>query len=72
MRARASCTVDAVTVGRPGSLAAVAHGGGDNHLDAVALPQQRIERVAIADQSVWEVGEEPAVEHGGDEVRLIR
>ena len=49
--------------------------GGD-HLDAVPVEQQRVERIAvvaaIADQSCGEVAEEAGVEGGRDEVWLIR
>ena len=58
-----------------GGAAAIAFVSGDQ-FDAVAVAQQRIERVAviaaIADQSRGEFGEEARVEGGGDEVRLIR
>jgi hypothetical protein len=47
-----------------------------DHLDAVGLHQDCVERVAgipaIADQAGREVREEAGVEGGGDEVRLIR
>ena len=47
-----------------------------DHLDVVAFPEQRVERItvvsAVADQSRGEVGEEASVEGRGDEVRLIR
>src|SRR4249920_1180842 len=47
-----------------------------DHLDAVASPERRVERVAVvaavADQSRRELGEEARVEGGGDEVGLIR
>lgn len=47
-----------------------------DHLDAVGRHQELVERVAvvtaIADQPRREVREEPGVEGGGDEVRLIR
>ena len=58
-----------------GWAAAAAPMGGD-HGDAIALPQERIEGVAVvaavANQSRGEFGEEGGVERGGDEVRLIR
>ena len=47
-----------------------------DHLDAVALAEQGVERVAVvpavADQSLREVREEAPLEGGGDEVWLIR
>ena len=47
-----------------------------DHLDAVPLAQEVIERVAVVptvtDQSVGEVGEEAGVKSDGDEVRLMR
>jgi hypothetical protein len=47
-----------------------------DHFNAVVLPELRIERIAvvaaIADQSVWKIGQEPEIEGGRDEVRLIR
>jgi len=58
-----------------GRAAAAPTMGGD-HLDAVALADERIERIAgvatIADQSRGEFREEAGVEGGGDKVRLIR
>jgi len=49
---------------------------GRDHLDAVALAEQRVERItvvaAVADQSRGEVAEETRIEGRGDEVRLIR
>jgi hypothetical protein len=49
---------------------------GRNHLDAIGGHQHRIERVAVvaavADQAPLEVFEEPGLERGGDEVRLMR
>ena len=47
-----------------------------DHLDAVLRHQQVVESIAViaavADQAPREVGEEPRVEGGGDEVWLIR
>src|SRR6186997_2255114 len=47
-----------------------------DHLDAVPLAEQGVERIAVIaavpDQPLWEVREEPTVEGGRDEVRLIR
>ena len=58
-----------------GWAAAAAAMSGD-HRDAIALPQERIERVAVvaavADQSRGELGQEAGVEGRGNEVRLIR
>ena len=49
---------------------------GRDHLDAVLVAELGVEPVAViaavADQSSREFGEEPRVEGGGDEVRLIR
>jgi hypothetical protein len=49
---------------------------GRNHLDAITLAEDGIERIAVvpavADQSRGEGAEEAGVEGGGDEVRLIR
>lgn len=57
-----------------GGLAASAVGR--DHLDPVAIAELDIEQVAVvaavADQSRGEGADEPRVERGGDEVRLIR
>jgi hypothetical protein len=70
--APATAKRSAILSGRTTAAALV---GGD-HLDTVALAQQRIERIAVvpavADQSRGELGEERRVERGGDEVRFIR
>lgn len=58
---------------RRGATAAAMPG---NHLDAVLLAQDLIERVAVVptvtNESVGEIREETGVQRGGDEVRLMR
>ena len=70
--ATASPTERASILGRRAPAAAMS----GNHLDAVLVAQDLIERVAVvaavADQSRGERADEAGVEGGGDEVRLMR